>query len=79
MMAAGDFRVVELDIWCRYNFPDELKAGMVGYITASLKNVKDTNVGDTVTDAKNPVTSHCQVIRCYGLLWNVSYRWCKYD
>ena len=33
---------------------DELSAGMVGYITASLKNVKDTQVGDTVTDAMNP-------------------------
>lgn len=33
---------------------DELSAGTVGYITASLKNVKDTRVGDTVTDAKNP-------------------------
>ena len=33
---------------------EELTAGMVGYITASLKNVKDTRVGDTVTDASNP-------------------------
>lgn len=33
---------------------DELSAGMVGYITASLKNVKDTRVGDTITEAKNP-------------------------
>lgn len=33
---------------------DELSAGMVGYITASIKNVKDTSVGDTVTDANNP-------------------------
>ena len=33
---------------------DELSAGMVGYITASLKNVRDTRVGDTVTEAKNP-------------------------
>ena len=33
---------------------DELSAGMVGYITASIKNVKDTAVGDTVTDAANP-------------------------
>ncbi len=33
---------------------EELSAGMVGYITASLKNVKDTRVGDTVTDATNP-------------------------
>lgn len=30
---------------------EELSAGMVGYITASIKNVKDTAVGDTVTDA----------------------------
>lgn len=33
---------------------DELTAGMVGYLTASIKNVKDTAVGDTVTDADNP-------------------------
>lgn len=33
---------------------DELSAGMVGYITASIKNVKDTSVGDTVTDANRP-------------------------
>ncbi|HOO79794.1 MAG TPA: translation elongation factor 4 [Lachnospiraceae bacterium] len=33
---------------------EELTAGMVGYITASIKNVKDTAVGDTVTDALRP-------------------------
>lgn len=33
---------------------DELSAGMVGYVTASIKNVKDTAVGDTITDADNP-------------------------
>ncbi len=33
---------------------EELSAGMVGYITASLKNVKDTRVGDTVTNAEEP-------------------------
>lgn len=33
---------------------EELSAGMVGYITASIKNVRDTRVGDTITDAKNP-------------------------
>lgn len=33
---------------------EELSAGMVGYITASIKNVRDTAVGDTVTNAENP-------------------------
>lgn len=33
---------------------EELSAGMVGYLTASIKNVKDTAVGDTVTDLNNP-------------------------
>ena len=33
---------------------EELSAGMVGYLTASIKNVKDTAVGDTITDLKNP-------------------------
>ena len=33
---------------------EELSAGMVGYLTASLKNVRDTQVGDTITDANHP-------------------------
>ncbi len=33
---------------------EELTAGMVGYLTASLKNVKDTQVGDTITNAEHP-------------------------
>ena len=36
---------------------EELSAGMVGYITASIKNVKDTRVGDTITDADRPCES----------------------
>ena len=48
--------VVEVGIFGAGQFipVDELSAGMVGYITASLKNVKDTTVGDTVTLEDNP-------------------------
>lgn len=59
MMATGaTAEVVELGIFGPGQFipADELSAGMVGYITASLKNVKDTRVGDTVTDNKRPCT-----------------------
>ncbi|MCR5727806.1 MAG: translation elongation factor 4 [Lachnospiraceae bacterium] len=57
MMATGaEADVVELGIFGPGQFIpcDELSAGMVGYITASLKNVRDTRVGDTVTKAENP-------------------------
>ena len=57
MMATGATAdVVEIGYFGAGQFIpcDELSAGMVGYITASLKNVKDTRVGDTVTDANNP-------------------------
>ena len=57
MMATGaEEEVVEVGIFGAGQFLpcEELSAGMVGYITASLKNVKDTRVGDTVTDAANP-------------------------
>ena len=57
MMATGaEADVVEIGIFGPGTFIpcEELSAGMVGYITASLKNVKDTRVGDTVTDANNP-------------------------
>ena len=48
--------VVEVGIFGagQYIPSEELSAGMVGYITASLKNVQDTRVGDTVTKAKEP-------------------------
>ena len=57
MMATGaKAEVVEVGTFgAGQFFPcDELSAGMVGYITASLKNVKDTRVGDTVTNRLNP-------------------------
>ena len=57
MMATGaSADVVEVGYFGAGQFIpcDELAAGMVGYITASIKNVRDTAVGDTVTDADNP-------------------------
>ncbi len=57
MMATGaKEEVVEVGYFGAGQFHpcEELSAGMVGYITASIKNVKDTAVGDTVTDDKNP-------------------------
>ena len=57
MMATGaEAEVVEVGTCGAGQFIpcEELTAGMVGYITASLKNVKDTRVGDTITDAAKP-------------------------
>ena len=57
MMATGAVAdVVEVGYFGAGQFIpcEELSAGMVGYITASLKNVRDTRVGDTVTNADNP-------------------------
>ncbi len=57
MMATGAVaNVVEVGYFGAGQFIpcDELPAGMVGYITASIKNVSDTKVGDTVTNADSP-------------------------
>ncbi len=57
MMATGAFaEVVEVGYFGAGQFIpcEELSAGMVGYLTASLKNVKDTRVGDTITQADRP-------------------------
>ena len=57
MMATGaEEEVVEVGYFGAGQFIpcDELSAGMVGYITASIKNVKDTAVGDTITDKNYP-------------------------
>ena len=57
MMATGAAaEVVEVGYFGAGQFIpcEELSAGMVGYITASLKNVKDTRVGDTITEAERP-------------------------
>ena len=57
MMATGaSVEVVEVGYFGAGQFIpcDELTAGMVGYFTASIKNVRDTAVGDTVTSLENP-------------------------
>ncbi|MCI8918327.1 MAG: elongation factor 4 [Eubacterium sp.] len=57
MMATGaSAEVVEVGYFGAGQFIpcEELSAGTVGYLTASLKNVKDTRVGDTITEAARP-------------------------
>ena len=57
MMATGfTTEVVEVGYFGAGQFIpcEELTAGMVGYITASIKNVRDTRVGDTITDNNRP-------------------------
>lgn len=56
-MATGkEFETVEVGFFGPGRFIpcDELKAGEVGYLTASIKNVSDTRIGDTVTEAQRP-------------------------
>lgn len=59
MMATGaEFEVVEVGIHTPKAVPQtELTVGDVGYLTASIKNVGDTRVGDTVTSATNPAAA----------------------
>ena len=57
LMATGaEFQTVEIGYMGATELipSGELKAGEVGYITASIKSIKDTKVGDTVTNAVNP-------------------------
>lgn len=56
MARKKEFEVVEVGYFGagQYIPCDELQAGSVGYITASIKNVRDTQVGDTITNADNP-------------------------
>ena len=56
MMATGkEFEVTEVGInTSKHVVVDKLEAGDVGFITASIKNVKEATVGDTITDAENP-------------------------
>lgn len=58
MATKKEFEVVETGFFGPGRFIpcDELKAGDVGYFTASIKNVADTRVGDTVTEVENPTS-----------------------
>lgn len=58
MMATGkEFEVTEVGVFTPKATPmDELSVGDVGFLTASIKNVGDTRVGDTITNAKNGAT-----------------------
>lgn len=58
MMATGkEFEVTEVGVFTpKAVASDELSVGDVGFLTASIKNVSDTRVGDTITNAKNGAT-----------------------
>ncbi|MFC4076757.1 translation elongation factor 4 [Salinithrix halophila] len=58
MMATGkEFEVTEVGVFApRPVAREELSVGEVGFMVASIKNVKDTRVGDTITDAKRPAS-----------------------
>ena len=57
MMASGaQYQILECGLLrpLGYEPCDQLRAGQVGYLTASIKNVRDTEVGDTVTGSDRP-------------------------
>jgi len=60
MATETTFDVLQVGIFSPKMTPvDELTAGEVGYIIASIKNVADTRIGDTITDANKPVAEPC--------------------
>ena len=57
MQTGAEFDIVEVGVFTPgYTPVDELGPGDVGYIAASIKDVADTRVGDTITDAARPAT-----------------------
>lgn len=58
MNTGAEFDVVEVGYMAPFGLQkaEKLSAGEVGYITASIKNVRDTRVGDTITTAQNGIT-----------------------
>ena len=59
-----EFEVVEVGTQTPHRVTlQELKAGEVGWIAANIKNIEDTQVGDTITDAENPTEEPCPGFR----------------
>lgn len=64
MAAKKSFEVSEVGVFIPDKKPvRSLKAGMVGYIIAGIKNVTDTKIGDTITSADNPASEPCHGYR----------------
>ncbi|MEK7823266.1 MAG: EF-Tu/IF-2/RF-3 family GTPase, partial [Nitrospirota bacterium] len=60
MAAKKVLEVIEVGIFTPMKKPvDSLKAGEVGYIIAGIRDVTNTKIGDTITDAENPVSEPC--------------------
>ena len=60
MAKEKSYEVLEVGVFTPHKkVVDELKAGDVGYIVAGIRDVADTKVGDTITDAENPALEPC--------------------
>jgi GTP-binding protein LepA len=60
MAVQKTYEVLEVGVFTPHKKTvDSLHAGEVGYIIASIRNVADTKVGDTITDAENPTSEPC--------------------
>ena len=60
MSTGSEYDVVEVGVFNPKSQPvDRLRAGDVGYLCASIKNVEETAPGDTITDAANPAAEPC--------------------
>ena len=74
MMGTGkSFEVTEVGVFTpALKMVDSLAAGDVGFLAASIKNVKDTQVGDTITDQNRPADNPARLSQSYtnGLLWS---------
>lgn len=60
MRTGKDLEVSEVGVFLpKMKAVEELSSGEVGYIIAGIKNVSDTKIGDTITEANNPATEPC--------------------